>query len=71
MFPAHTPQWNDMRAQSENNGPVRPHSQMTSRMSDREVRGLNPHRGLWHVLVQSKRPFKIPIFGSTSVRPTN
>ena len=25
--PAHTPQWSDKRAQSGNNGPVRPHSQ--------------------------------------------
>jgi len=30
-------------------------------MSDSNVRGLNPQRGLWCFPVQPKRPFEIPI----------
>jgi ABC-type multidrug transport system ATPase subunit len=34
---------------------------MNTRLSDSEVRGLNPPRGLWYFAILSKRPFKIPI----------
>ncbi len=30
-------------------------------MSDSEVWGLNPQRGLWYFAILSKRPFEIPI----------
>ena len=48
-------------ARSWENEPVRPPRKMNARMSDSEVRGLNPQRGLWYCAIRSKRPFKIPI----------
>jgi hypothetical protein len=32
---------------------------VNSRMSDREVRRLNPQRDLWYFAIQAKRPFII------------
>lgn len=42
-------------------GPSDPTHRMNARMSDCEVRGLNPQHGFWYFAGQSKRPFIIPI----------
>jgi len=51
------PDWPDPR----NMGRSDSTHKMNARMSDSNVRGLNPQRGLWYFPVQPKRPFKIPI----------
>jgi hypothetical protein len=57
ITPAHTPQGSDMPARSENNGPVRPHSQDERSPVGQRSPGIDPLTRSWVLSGPGKKAF--------------